>query len=84
MNAEQCGKILGPCTEFGSRHAGGVIVWVLEDAKHAGRQRFCYGTGHAGETLHEKMHRILAVQIKRATDALRRVRPRIVVVQPAR
>jgi hypothetical protein len=78
--SQQRRQVLDPHAELACGDSGGVVFWIIQDAKDTSSEELCDGTGHAGEPVQEKVDGISTVEIEGGTSSLSGVCPWIVVV----
>ena len=81
-NREMGRKVLGPNAELLGGHTRTVIGRISENTEDTGGEEACDWHCHSGESLHEKVDRVLAVKFKRRTSSFSRIGPWVVVIQP--
>jgi hypothetical protein len=81
MTAKKCGKVLGPTSKFGSRHAERIMLGIIQNAKDLVSQSVRHRPGHACETLHEEIDRVPLIMVERSTSSMSSVSPRVVMIQ---
>ena len=75
-------KVFSPNAKVLSGYTRTVIGRISENAEDTGGKETCHRHCHPGEPLHEKVDRVLAIELKRGTSSLGCISPRVVVIQP--
>jgi len=67
MVCEQSGKVPCPFSKLGCLHPHGIVHRIFEYTKYFVGEKLSDWTGHACETLHKKIDRVVAVEVERRT-----------------